>query len=200
VVILEDIDSLCCGTPWKAKGMAAGYHEMQDRVMPVLWEASRHGELPIVTDGSSCTEGLNVMIHSAAADYPGLWIVDAVAFVHEHVMPKLTVSTRMDFLALHPTYSSTRLGINDALTHLAGTISDDAVVPIDWGCCGFVGDRGMLHPELTASASAPEAAELDKRVFTAYASNDRTCEIWMSRATGHSYQHILELVEQATTP
>ncbi len=30
--------------------------------------------------------------------------------------------------------------------------------PDDWGCCAFAGDRGMLHPELTASATAAEAA------------------------------------------
>jgi D-lactate dehydrogenase len=73
-------------------------------------------------------------------------------------------------------------------------------VPVEWGCCAFAGDRGLLHPELTASASAAEAAEVNSRSFAEYASVNRTCELGMSRATGHQYRHILELVEQATRP
>jgi D-lactate dehydrogenase len=74
------------------------------------------------------------------------------------------------------------------------------VVPGAWGCCAFAGDRGLLHPELTASATAREAAEIATRTFAAYASSNRTCEIGMSRATGQPYVHVLELLEQATRP
>ena len=199
VLIPEGIDSMCCGTPWKSKGMTAGYQRMQDRVLSILWEATRHGELPIVVDGSSCcTEGLGVMVGHAIAEYSDLRVVDVITFVDERVMPRLTVTARIDSLALHPTCSSTRLGINDALTHLSAAIAEDVVVPANWGCCGFAGDRGMLHPELTASATELEATELSARSFSAYASNNLTCEIGMSRATGHPYQHILELTECAT--
>ncbi len=62
----------------------------------------------------------------------------------------------------------------------------------------FAGDRGLLHPELTASAIAPEAGERSTRTFAAYASSNRTCEIGMTRATGKPYVHILELLEAAT--
>ena len=66
---------------------------MARRVLPALWRASRQGELPIVCDASSCTEGLRQMLESeiAAADtrYAALRIVDAVAFVGEHVLPQL---------------------------------------------------------------------------------------------------------------
>ena len=79
------LPDLCCGTPWRSKGMKAGYAEMARRVLPALWRASRQGELPIVCDASSCTEGLRQMLESeiAAADpgYAALRIVDAVAFV-----------------------------------------------------------------------------------------------------------------------
>jgi len=79
-------------------------------------------------------------------------------------------------------------------------VADDVVVPDDWQCCAFAGDRGLLHPELTASATRQEAAEIDARDFDAYASVNRTCEIGMARATGHPYRHLLELLEQATRP
>ena len=81
---------------------------------------------------------------------------------------------------------------------IASAISESVVVPDDWGCCGFAGDRGMLHPELTASATNAEAKSVRNNRTSAYASTNRTCEIALSRATEQSYTHILELLEEAT--
>ena len=81
---------------------------------------------------------------------------------------------------------------------MAAAIAGEVTVPVSWGCCAFAGDRGLLHPELTASATAREAAEVTSREHDAYASVNRTCEIGMSRATGQDYVHLLELLEQAT--
>ena len=101
-------------------------------------------------------------------------------------------------LALHHTCSSTQLGTNAAATVVAAAIAGEVTVPVSWGCCAFAGDRGLLHPELTASATAREAAEVTSREHDAYASVNRTCEIGMSRATGQGYVHLLELLEQVT--
>ncbi len=51
-------------------------------------------------------------------------------------------------------------------------------------CCGFAGDRGISHPELTAAATRPQAEELSGRHFDAHLSSNRTCEIGLTRATG----------------
>ena len=72
-------------------------------------------------------------------------------------------------------------------------------MPDSWGCCAFAGDRGLLHPELTASATAAQAAEIGGRHFDAFASCNRTCELGMTRATGEQYQHVLEVVAWAST-
>jgi D-lactate dehydrogenase len=56
----------------------------------------------------------------------------------------------------------------------------------------------MLHPELTASATKAQAAELAAGDFDAFASCNRTCELGMTRATGQQYQHVLELVDWAS--
>lgn len=196
------IASFCCGTPWKSKGYTDGYQHMTDDVLPALLEASDGGRLPIVCDAASCTEGLETMqrLASQSAEYAALRFVDAVEFVHDHLLPALDVTAPVASIAVHPTCSSTALGITDKLTSIARTISPVAVVPVDWGCCAFAGDRGILHPELTASATAPEAAEINERTFAEYASVNRTCELGMTRATGHEYRHLLELVEQATRP
>ena len=77
-------------------------------------------------------------------------------------------------------------------------VASDVVISDDWGCCAFAGDRGMLHPELTSSATEREALSVTMREFSAYASVNRTCEIGMTRATGRQYQHLLEILDQAS--
>ena len=199
-----ELPDLCCGTPWRSKGMTEGYAVMAGRVLPALWAASRQGELPVVCDAASCTEGLRQMLESAVAapsgQYASLRIVDAVAFVEQQVLPRLSVTRKVPALALHPTCSSTRMGMNDSLRGVAEAVADSVTVPDAWGCCGFAGDRGMLHPELTESATRAQAAELATGSFDAFASCNRTCELGMTRATGAQYQHVLELVDWASRP
>jgi D-lactate dehydrogenase len=194
------LDSLCCGTPWQSKGLRSGHDTMRQRVLPALWEASRHGELPVVCDASSCTEGLTSSVAAASAEagpYGKLRVIDAVEFVSQYVLPRIEVKRRLPSLALHPTCSSARLGLDHALRSVASAVADEVVVPQAWGCCAFAGDRGLLHPELTAAATTAESAELAGRTYAAYASCNRTCEIGMTRATGHDYRNILELVWEA---
>jgi D-lactate dehydrogenase len=51
----------------------------------------------------------------------------------------------------------------------------------------------MLHPELTASATAAEAREVQQIDAVVHASSNRACEIAMTRATGRTYRHVLEV-------
>lgn len=191
-----DLPDLCCGTPWKSKGHLDGHRRMSTMVADSLRKATDGGRLPVVVDASSCAEGVIIALETVKAE--GITVLDAVEFVASRVAPALTVSAPVASVAVHPTCSSTALGSTEALVALARVVSDDVVVPVAWGCCAFAGDRGMLHPELTASATAPEAAELATRDFTAYVSGNRTCEIGMSRATGQEYRHVLEVLEEAT--
>ncbi|PRB10928.1 FAD-binding oxidoreductase [Microbacterium sp. MYb72] len=207
VVIPDDAGGLCCGTPWKSKGHLAGYDRMTERVLASLWAASRQGALPVVCDAASCTEGLHVMLAKgvdAHPEYAGLVIEDATTFVAREVLPRLDVRRKLDRIAVHPTCSTTALGATGALTALASAVAEDVYVPDGWGCCAFAGDRGMLHPELTASATAVEAAELRdaerERGFDAFVSANRTCEIGMTRATGRGYRHVVEVLEELTRP
>jgi D-lactate dehydrogenase len=191
----QNIDALCCGTPWKSKGHLRGLSSMQNRVVAALWRASEQGRLPVVCDASSCTEGLLELCAER-----GITVVDSVSFVLARVVPKLEIVTRADSVAVHPTCSSARMGTTDALLAVAGAASREVDLPSSWGCCGFAGDRGLLHPELTASATAEEADELAGQHRSAYVSCNRTCELGMTRATGETYVHVLELLEQASRP
>ena len=110
-------------------------------------------------------------------------------------MPRLSSFHQIDALALHPTCSSTRLGLNQSALAVARAAAAVVVIPDDWGCCAFAGDRGLLHPELTASATASERMSLESQDLAAYASTNRTCELGMTRATNREFSHVLEVLE-----
>jgi len=198
LVMPDRVDTLCCSTPWTSKGFAGGREAMSRRVVVAVAAASRDGHLTVVTDASSCTEGFVHLLADAGVETT---VEDAVAFTERELLPRLgAIAPLVDTLALHPTCSSTQLGLDPALKSVAAAVAREVVVPDSWGCCGFAGDRGMLHPELTASATAPEAAEVRALGADAHASCNRTCELGMTRATGADYRHVLELLEEATRP
>ncbi|QXQ10104.1 FAD-binding and (Fe-S)-binding domain-containing protein [Paeniglutamicibacter sp. Y32M11] len=202
LLVPEGIDALCCGTPWSSKGMAKGRESMGERTVAALREASNNGELPILCDASSCTEGLLHSIENEVvpAGAKPLRIIDVVQYTAEHILPLLPAGHKVASLALHPTCSSTRMGLNSALHQVAEAVADTVRVPESWGCCAFAGDRGMLHPELTASATEAQAAEVREFGASTHASCNRTCELGMSRATEQPYEHVLELLERTTRP
>jgi D-lactate dehydrogenase len=104
---------------------------------------------------------------------------------------------RVGAVAIHPTCASKHLGLGPRLAALAATVADEAVVPAA-ACCGFAGDRGLLHPELAAAATRDEAAEVSGRSYDAYVSSNRTCELGLQQATGQPYRSVVQLVEELT--
>jgi D-lactate dehydrogenase len=200
----QGIDGLCCGTPWKSKGILGGYAAMVERTMAAIWQASEEGALPVVCDNSSCSEGLLLALEKhidGHPEYRALRLVDAVDFAADRILPHIAVIEPLERIVVHPTCSSTRAGSNEHLLELASAVAETVTVPDDWGCCAFAGDRGMLHPELTASATRREAAGVvDTGESDAYVSCNRTCEIGMTRATGRTYQHVLEVLDRAAVP
>ncbi len=202
VAIPRGIGALCCGTPWQSKGLVDGHAEMAARTFDAVWEASRGGALPIVCDASSCTHGLleirGKLGPGQQADYDRLTILDSISYVRSTVLDRLTVHRTVASVAVHPTCSTVHLGSTDDLRVIAEACAEEVFVPPSWGCCGFAGDRGLLHPELTASATATEAAEVNEREHDAYVSCNRTCEMGLTRATGHPYSNVLELLELVT--
>jgi len=199
LLVPPGIDKLCCGTPWSSKGLVAGETTMHRKTLAALRAATRDGELPIVCDASSCTEGLRHTIKNDPSDRP-MTIIDSVEFALRHILPHLPDYTKLESLALHPTCSSTLMGMNEDLKTVARSVAERVEVSVNVGCCAFAGDRGMLHAELTESATKAEAADVAAMGATAHASCNRTCELGMTRATGKRYRHVLELLEEVTRP
>jgi D-lactate dehydrogenase len=73
-------------------------------------------------------------------------------------------------------------------------------VPAAATCCGFAGDRGLLHPELTRAATADEARELWGRSFDAHLCSNRTCEIGLQQGIGAAFESFVFALEQASRP
>ena len=192
LAIPEAISSMCCGTPWKSKGYQRGYEIMQMRVKKAIAQSTAGKSIPIVSDASSCSHGLAELL---AADN-GLQVMDSVEFAEKFLLPRLTISHQAKSITLHPTCSTTALGINTALNTIASRISSEVFIPENWGCCGFAGDRGFTFPELTESATMMQASEITARHDDYYVSSNRTCEIGMTRATGKQYLHIIEVLEE----
>jgi len=199
LLVPPGIDKLCCGTPWSSKGLVAGQATMNAKTLTALRAATKNGQLPIVCDASSCTEGLRHTIETDTSGTP-MTVIDSVQFALEHILPQLPDHKKLESLALHPTCSSTLMGMNEDLRTVALSVAERVEVSPNVGCCAFAGDRGMLHPELTESATRAEAADVTAMDASAHASCNRTCELGMTRATGKPYRHVLELLEELTRP
>ena len=202
VAIVEKVDGLCCSTPWSSKGFEKGHSHMAELMLQALDATDAPANAPLVVDAASCTHGIENYMKEAreAGDSRAREVVDAVAFIAHEVLPnlpKLAEEDKIASITLHPSCTSKQLGLVDDMVALAEAIAVKVNVPEHWGCCAFAGDRGMLHPELTESATAAEAAEVRELNAEAHAGCNRACEIGMSRATGVTYENILELVAKA---
>ncbi|MEW2414441.1 FAD-binding and (Fe-S)-binding domain-containing protein [Streptomyces sp. NPDC046866] len=205
VWIPDEVTGTCCATIWHSKGYEAGNRVMANRIVEAAWGWTAGGRLPLVVDASSCTLGLarEVVPHLTddnRALHAQLRVVDSVVWAAQDLLPHLSVRRTVGSAVVHPTCSMRHLGVEAQLLAVARACAREVVVPEDAACCAFAGDRGMLHPELTASATAREAAEVTSRAFDAHLSANRMCEVGMDLATGRSYRSVLLELERATRP
>ncbi|WP_344335775.1 (Fe-S)-binding protein, partial [Streptomyces globosus] len=205
VWIPGDAAGTCCATIWHSKGYEAGNRVMANRIVEATWGWTAGGLLPLVVDASSCTLGIAQEVVPYLTDgnralHAELTVVDSVTWAARELLPGLRILRTADSAVLHPVCSMNRLGTDGHLREVAAACAAEVVVPADAGCCGFAGDRGMLHPELTAAATAREAQEVGARAFDAHLSANRMCEVGMERATGRSYRSVLIELERATRP
>jgi hypothetical protein len=67
---------------------------------------------------------------------------------------------------------------------LFGRKVSQAKGPLNLGCCAFAGDRGLLYPELIASATEKEAAEVKACDCDGYYPSNITCEMACRKRRG----------------
>jgi D-lactate dehydrogenase len=202
--IPDDAGGKCCAMPWSSKGFAEGHAYKANELIERFWEWSGRGELPVVIDASSCThsvaESAEALSEENQERRTKLTVLDSIAWLKDHVLPGLGNHRKVSAAAVHPTCSVRHLGLVTGAKALAAELAEEVFVPSRATCCGFAGDRGFLHPELTDAATAEEAAELEGREFDAYLSSNRTCEVGLERGTGRPYRSFAELLEELSRP
>lgn len=178
------IESFCCGTPFSSKGYKAAKQESNDYLLRML---ESYPQRKVVIDGSSCHQTLEADLVAA-----GYEVQELSEYFARELLSSVQVKRRHNRLVIHPTCSGAKTASNDAMMIIAAEIAIEVEVPVDAGCCGFAGDRGMLVPELTANATAKEAKEVDSLNGSYFASNNQPCQIALTGATGNQYRSIFE--------
>jgi len=199
-IIPEDLRGSCCGQIFSSKGFAAAYKHTVNHIVAQLWVWSKQGKLIVVTDVSSCAYTLRNI--RAALDevnrqrYEKILIIDSVEFLHDMVLPRVSGISKKESIVLHPVCSLEKMGTQKKFIAVARAFANEVTVPVQAGCCGMAGDRGFLFPELTASATHHEAAEVRSKNYQGYYSSTKTCEMAMSEAVGKNYESVLYLVDE----
>lgn len=200
-IIPKEIDGLCCGQIFSSKGYQDAYQYTSNKTIEKLWAATDGGKLPVMLDISSCTYTLQgcrrVLTETNKLKFDALKIIDSIDYIADYVIPRLKNIRKKRNIVLHPVCSLKKMGLQQKFIKVAQFFADEVTVPFSAGCCGMAGDRGFLFPELTASATLPEAQEVNAcGTFDGYYSSGKTCEMAMSEAVGHNYESIVYLVDE----
>jgi D-lactate dehydrogenase len=201
--IPPDAAGHCCATPWSSKGYRRGQDHMAAKTAAALWRWSDGGELPVVIDASSCAQGLLEELAPRLGDaererFAQIEVHDSIAWVHDRLLGRLPIERKAPSAAVHPNCAAVQLGLADKLETIAAALAERVLVPAAAGCCGMAGDRGLLHPELPASAMREQAAELAGERCEEHLCSNRTCEIALQQTTGAPYQSFVLLLERLT--
>jgi D-lactate dehydrogenase len=193
VVYPANLGGLCCGQPFESKGLNDVADTKLREVEAALREASRDGELPIVSDTSPCSYRMKQGLPE------NLRPMDIVEFIHDRMLDRLQFDKTAEPVALHLTCSGRKMGLEAKLRTTAEACAETAVVPENVGCCGWAGDKGITTPELNAHALRTLKSSLPDGCASGY-SHSRTCEIGLSMHAEIPYRSIVYLVDRCTKP
>jgi FAD binding domain len=176
---------------------------MSEQMSDALWRWSDGGKLPVVVDAASCTLGLKDDLLEHLDDERKdrlklITVVDSIAWCKD-LLPSLSIHKTIPKILVHPTCSTTHLGLSETLLEIANVLADRAEIPLGTTCCGTAGDRGLLHPELVLSATRDTLVQIQSSGNdTRFVCANRTCELGMRQATGKVYESFIYALEEAT--
>ncbi len=192
IIYPEGMEKLCCGVPFQSKGAFQQADEKAAELEQVLLEVTGNGLVPVICDTSPCLQRMRDVMDVRLKMY------EPVEFVHDFVLPHLTLNKLDETITIHTTCSLQKMGLADTFLNVAKACAREVVVPEKIGCCGFAGDRGFTFPELNASALEELRPAVLKGGATSGYSNSRTCEIGLSLHSGIQYRSIMYLVEKCS--
>ena len=189
----ENMQQLCCGTPFESKGFIEQADLKLKELEVVLLQASDDGRIPVLCDTSPCLYRMRKFMN------PQLILYEPSEFIYDFMMERLEFEPLNTTVALHHTCSNMKMALEHKLLAITQACAQDVIVPDLVGCCGFAGDRGFTHPELNRSALKNLKPAVIEKCTAGY-STSRTCEIGLSRHSGLYYKSIVYLVDQCTQP
>jgi D-lactate dehydrogenase len=192
IIYPDDLDKLCCGQAFESKGFMEEADRKASELSDLFLKASKDGTIPILCDTSPCLQRIK-----ATADAK-LELYEPIEFVCKFLMDRLSFSQKDVTVAVHPTCSTRKMGLETKLLELAELCATRVIWPEDIYCCGFAGDRGFNFPELNRSA----LAGLEEHVCSCDAgySTSKTCEVGLAEYSGIPYRSILYLVDEVSQP
>jgi FAD/FMN-containing dehydrogenases len=200
-IVPDNIQSLCCGQPFSSKGFTKAFTFMANQTVEQLWSYTKEGKLPVVLDITSCTHTLQhadwALSEENKRRLSAIKFMDSIEYLANYIIPRLSIRKKKS-IALHPVCSLQHMGLEAKFVAVAKSLAEHVTVPVQAGCCGMAGDRGFLFPELTHSATRPEAEDLKQQQFDGYYSTAKTCEMAMSEAVGVNYASLLHLADECS--
>jgi D-lactate dehydrogenase len=206
VVYPQGLRGLCCGQPFSSKGFVPAAEKMATKLIRAFWAVTEEGKYPIVCDTSPCSGQIMRAGENLKEPELDMWrrlkIYDMPTFLVRFVLPEIENLEPLPVNAvLHPTCTIMKIGAHKDLVKAAEMCAKKVTVPVMAECCGFAGDRGFHHPELTLSATAEEAKEVQEYARcepnSLFLSTCRTCEVGVTAGSGLPYQSLAYLVADA---
>jgi D-lactate dehydrogenase len=188
VIYPPRLAELCCGQPFESKGLAAAADRKAAELETALREASEDGRWPIVFDTSPCAYRMKRYLDGRLVPQ------DGIEFIHDTVLPRVTVEPTDTPVAIHPVCSVRKMGTVGKLAAIASRCSSKIVMVEDVLCCGFAGEKGFNRPELNEFALRHLKSSLPAGCAVGYSSS-RTCEIGLSEQAGFPYRSFITLVD-----
>jgi D-lactate dehydrogenase len=192
VIVPKELDGQCCGQPWLSKGFPEEADRVGSALTGQLEELSANGDLPILTDASTCAKHLRG--HSGE-----MLVADSAEFLAREVLPRLGPATKLPVVAVHHNCSAQRLN-EPALTEaIAAACASRVAVLNSVSCCGYAGDKGLFLPELNEWATRFAKSDIpdDCKIGVSTVS---TCASGLSERTGIPFVSLASLLEAVSRP
>lgn len=189
VIIPQRVDSLCCGQPFESKGQFDTADAKSSELFAAVAAADGGRGLPVIMDTAACTNRLKTVQET------GLALFDLVEFLHDKVLPRLSVTPLTEPVMLHIPCSIRRQGLEGKLLALTKALARHVEIPDGVVCCGFGGDRGFVVPELNDFGL--RKLKLGEDCHEGFSAN-RTCEVGLSSHSGVPYRSIAYLLDRVS--
>ncbi len=190
VIVPDNTRHLCCGQMWESKGDFKNADAKRDELIEALSKQSDNGKVPVILDGTSCT-------YRTLTGNPKVQITDLVEFMHDKMLPNMTITKKTSNITLHQGCSARKMKLEPHQQAIADACAQNVQLPAGITCCGYAGEKGLYKPEINASALRNIKKLIPAEIKEGYYSN-RMCEVGLTQHSGISYRHLAYLLEECT--